>query len=157
MNLKIYNNVSEPNRLSKDITEIYNISGTLRDGRSTLQRPIIRIASANHSDMQQKLSQMNYAYIDEFGRYYYIDDIQILRDGLFDLILRVDVLMSFKDDINNLEALIESQSDDANLYLRSLRVPLVVQPIIQQIPIDLAFHPESPSLILATVGKLNGD
>ena len=153
MILQIFNNSSEPNKVQKEIEQLYDLTGTLRDGRATVQRPIIRIAG----NYESNLAKMNYAYIPDFERYYYIDEIQLVRNSLYDLFLRVDVLMSFKDSFLPLTAYIESQEDEANLYLRNMRVPLVVQPIIEQIPIDMTFTPNNPSVILATVGKIGGD
>ena len=44
--------------------------------------------------------QFNYAYIPEFGRYYYVDPPEL--DGKEDIFtLHVDVLMSYSNDIKN--------------------------------------------------------
>lgn len=41
----------------------------------------------------------NYAYIPEFNRYYFIENITNKSKDVFEIDLKIDVLMSFKDDI----------------------------------------------------------
>lgn len=45
----------------------------------------------------------NYVYIPDFGRYYFITDIEIKNNGLFRISLKEDVLMSYKDVLTNNE------------------------------------------------------
>ena len=47
------------------------------------------------------LSGYNYAYIAEFHRYYYIKSIKAVRNGLWELSLAVDVLMTYKTSLAN--------------------------------------------------------
>lgn len=49
----------------------------------------------------------NYAYIREFNRYYFIDDIISLNNNLWELRMSVDVLMTYKDGIRNLRGFVE--------------------------------------------------
>lgn len=43
----------------------------------------------------------NYAYIEKFSRYYYISGQRVLPGKQLEIMMRVDVLMSFKSAINN--------------------------------------------------------
>lgn len=45
----------------------------------------------------------NYVYIPDFGRYYFVTDIEIKNNGLFRISLKEDVLMSYKDVLTNNE------------------------------------------------------
>ena len=45
----------------------------------------------------------NYVYIPDFGRYYFVTDIEIKNNGLFRISLKEDVLMSYKDILTNNE------------------------------------------------------
>lgn len=58
----------------------------------------------------------NYAYIPEFERYYYIENIINQSKNIYSLQLRVDVLMSFKNEILQSEGYIISDSV-GNKYL----------------------------------------
>ena len=59
------------------------------------------------STEEYRITDANYMYIPEFGRYYFIRDITIGVTGLYVISSRVDVLMSYKDQILNLECFIE--------------------------------------------------
>lgn len=43
----------------------------------------------------------NYAYIPSWGRYYFIDDVAVLEGGIYQLVLNVDVLATYRPDIRN--------------------------------------------------------
>ena len=43
----------------------------------------------------------NYVYIPTFGRYYFITDKQVMKNGLFQLTLKEDVLYTYRDLIYN--------------------------------------------------------
>ena len=109
MTLKIYTNTSEKNKVDKNITQVgQDISGTLRESCSVVD-PVIAIEGL--SDMS-----VNYAYITEFGRYYYINNI-VCRGNLFELHMHVDVLMSYRGGIRSNTAVISRQQNEYNLYL----------------------------------------
>ena len=91
MELKIYNNNSNTNVLSKNITLVDTLDFSLKSANSILQ-PVLILK--NYVDG-------NYCYINEFNRYYYITDIKLLTGGLYQLHLEVDVLMTYKDVIMN--------------------------------------------------------
>ena len=110
MTLKLYKNKSDKNVITKTITQSgSDISGTLRDDCSIIN-PVISIQGL--SDLK-----VNYAYITEFGRYYYINNI-VCKGKLFELHMHVDVLMSFGTEILNNTAVISRQQSMYNLYLQ---------------------------------------
>lgn len=50
--------------------------------------------------IEATIAKWNYAYIEDFGkRYYFIRDIASVGRGLWDITMRCDVLMTYKDDI----------------------------------------------------------
>lgn len=109
MTLKLYKNYSDKIVVDKNITQSgSDISGTLREDCSIID-PVIAIEGL--SDMS-----VNYAYITEFGRYYYINNI-VCRGNLFELQMHVDVLKSFAGGIRSNSAVIARQEKNYNLYL----------------------------------------
>lgn len=92
MEITLYNTTSEKNEINKTISNGQTFTGTLRDMTSILN-PEINIES------NLNLSAFNYCHISEFGRYYFIKDVKSVRNGLWRISLKVDVLMSFKVDI----------------------------------------------------------
>lgn len=56
----------------------------------------------------------NYAYIPELQRYYDITNRTAFREGLWEVSFSVDVLMSFRGDINQLNVVVDKQSMISN-------------------------------------------
>lgn len=113
MTLKLYTNSSDRNHLDKVITQQgSDISGTLREDCSIVD-PVITIESITGFS----LASCNYAYISEFGRYYYITNI-VCKGKLYELHMHCDVLMSFKSQIRGNSAVISRNQGVYNLYLQ---------------------------------------
>lgn len=112
MTLKLYTNYSDKNHLDKSITQQgSDITGTLREDCSIVD-PVIKIESITNFN----ISTCNYAYISEFGRYYYITNI-VCVGKLYELHMHCDVLMSFKSQIRGNSAVIARNENTYNLYL----------------------------------------
>ena len=115
MELQLSYTNSENNAITKSLYDIVSITGTLRESSSIIN-PIIRVQGDVNSGY-------NYAYIPEFNRYYFIDEITNYRNDIWILKLRVDVLMSFRNSILNTQCvLIESESAGADPYIFDSRV-----------------------------------
>lgn len=56
----------------------------------------------------------NYAYIPELQRYYDVTNRTAFREGLWEVSFSVDVLMSFRGDINQLNVVVDKQSMISN-------------------------------------------
>lgn len=112
MNITLYVNHSEKNKIDKNLTNDFSLSGSLRDV-TNIVNPVILIEI-------NEISNYNYCYISDFKRYYFITDITVIRTGLFAISLIVDVLESFKTDIKNLSViLLNTQNVGLNNYLSS--------------------------------------
>ena len=113
MTIKFYENLSDKNHVDKVITQVgTDITGTLRDDCSIIN-PVLQLENFTGLD----LTKVNYAYIVEFGRYYYINNIT-LRNKLYEISMHVDVLMSYKDEIRTNKAVVSRQENNYNLYLQ---------------------------------------
>ena len=111
--ISLFKTASENNRVVKDLTDEKQLSGELRNQTSVLN-PKIRIESA------ENIAGYNYCYIPEFGRYYYIVDITSVRTRVWEVSMRCDVLMSYKDEIKGLNAILDNtQENGLNNYLAS--------------------------------------
>lgn len=111
--ISLFKTNSENNRVVKTLTDEKQLSGELRNQTSVLN-PRIRIESADN------ISAYNYAYISEFGRYYYITDIVSVRTKCWVVSLRCDVLMSYKDEIRGLNVILDNtQETGLSNYLAS--------------------------------------
>ena len=110
MNIQLCSNTSEKNKINKAITTGITLSGSLRN-ESNIVNPSITINIDNPTIY-------NYAYIPEFNRYYFITNYISLRTGIWQINLKSDVLMSFKDSILSSEVLInKTETNGKNNYL----------------------------------------
>ena len=110
MNIVLCENKSEKNKINKSLTSGITLSGDLRN-ESNVVNPTIIVNTDNPTIY-------NYAFIPAFNRYYFIIDYISLRTGIWQLNLKSDVLMSFKDSILNSKSLInKTESVGKNNYL----------------------------------------
>lgn len=112
MKLKLYKNLSDKNHVDKSLQLMGEINGTLRDDCSIIN-PVIKIEDFTGFDF----ANCNYAYIEEFERYYFINNISCIHD-LFELSMHVDVLSTYKVAIRSNTAVISRQENFYNLYLQ---------------------------------------
>jgi hypothetical protein len=106
MEIKLYYNSSDNRCIKKNITDEFLISGTLRESTSIVN-PEITVVSINPL-------RYNYCYIPLLQRYYYINNVISEKNGVWKLIMEVDPLMSFKNDILALKVVVSKQSSADN-------------------------------------------
>lgn len=109
MEIVLYNNASEKNKIGKNLTIVATLTGSIK-GESSITHPIILI---EYSDP----AAFNYAYIAAFGRYYYVNDVIVVRTGLLRVSLSVDVLESFKTSILTQNVILNKNENDFTMYL----------------------------------------
>lgn len=115
MQINLFTCTAERNRVNKNeyISNRFVLEGTLREATSAMNVEIL-IEKTN-----PLAYNYNYMYIEEFKRYYYINDIKSYRNKLWIISATVDVLMSFSSDILSSGAIIDKAENEnlSNLYL----------------------------------------
>lgn len=130
MELVLYQNSAEKNRVNKagylslmirldgymrEITSIVNPSITIELNSKSAESVVLNneLVVSSAEDLivvvRSKIFASNYVYIPEFNRYYFIDDIEVINNRLWRIYCSVDALMSFKDEILELNCLINRQ------------------------------------------------
>lgn len=130
VNVILYKNTSEQNRLDKTnyLTKYIEITGELRNDVNILT-PVIEIYLLTES-----INFVNYIYIQEFNRYYFVNSIDICngeitntptetKKVLIRYYLQVDVLMSWKDDIKKLSCYISRQENRYDTLYVDTKLP----------------------------------
>ena len=112
MTIELYNNASDNEHLIKNITLSATLTGSLR-GSADVMAPEILI----EDDGTVFNPAINYAYITEWGRYYYITSKESYRNNLVILKLTGDPCMSFANNIKALSGIVRRQENDWNLYV----------------------------------------
>ena len=111
MRIILYKNESEPIKVDKTLTQIATVEGYLREETSLL-RPSFAIELPSSA-----IGNINYAYVEEFGRYYFVGNPESIRTGLWLFPMKVDVLSTYKVDIRNNYAIIGRNEKEYDLLL----------------------------------------
>lgn len=109
--IKVFKNSAEPNRVDKSeyLKYISDISGVMREGGS--------ISSMSIRFQSETRPNFNYVYIEEFGRYYFVSNIEFVVNNLWEIQIDVDVLMTYKRGIRNLVAFVDRNEFNKNPYI----------------------------------------
>lgn len=102
MEVHFFFNQSDARVINKNLIDGETFSGQARDEVDVMS-PIILFDTP-------EVLRYNYAYIPELQRYYDIVNRNCFRQGLWELTFSVDVLMSFRGDINQLNVVVDKQS-----------------------------------------------
>ena len=109
--IDLYTNTSPENFLTKSLTQIgTQLTGDLREGTSII-KPGIKVQAASIP------AAANYLYIADFGRYYFIDDIETAEYGLYIIKARVDVLVTYATAIKACSGIVHRSENFYNTYL----------------------------------------
>lgn len=144
MTITLYNNSSEPNKISKHLTPVSTaLSGSLRN-ESEMVNPVVLI-EGNISSLQNA----NYARIESFGRYYYITEMNSVRNNIVELHLHTDVLMSF--NISAVSGVVIEAENIGSNYLRGRQFVRLVKSKTDILPFSGGLL-DSGEYILITAG-----
>ena len=142
MIISLYNTNDSNIVIDKALTNKIDYNIKLKDNTSVISPTIIL--------KTETLITSNYAYIPNFDRYYYIENIEVFPNDIYSITLKCDVLMSFKDDIKNSSAYVNQQTT-TNKYYNSnyqseVRKEVDLYKSNVTIPVDVK------STILVTIG-----
>lgn len=143
MNINFYKNTSDNNVLNKNITLISTHNIKLKD-ECNIMTPSILI----HGDIS---NDINYAYIEKWGRYYYVRDKKSLNNGIYEVNLTVDVLMSHKNKILESDGIIYHSENLKNDYIPSENYTNDIREKTRVINFSGGFK-DSPEFVLITAG-----
>ena len=121
--LNVYQNSSESNRVDKTdfLTYIDTLMGTFKDATSITEPTII---------IDRDVIEFNYVYIPYLARYYYVEEVISLRKNLWQVKLKVDVLMSYADLIRQQTGLIDRNEFYFNTELVDNNIIVENKPIV---------------------------
>lgn len=104
----MYQNTSPKNYVNKVLIADKTVSGHLA-ANCDLINPVINL------NIDSDILVYNYCYIQDFQRYYYIDNV-VINNKMMELSLHVDVLMSYKTDILNSKGVVV-RSNNGDSYI----------------------------------------
>lgn len=110
MNVILYKTTSPKNQLTKNLTDATTISCTLKISKSVTDPVFITGYSAS-------LMGYTYAYIADWGRYYFIESIEVSPGQELVLHLHVDVLATYATQIKASTARIVRSASNYDKYI----------------------------------------
>lgn len=125
MQIVFYQNKSDDRVVDKSIDTISTLSSCEIKDDCSIINPVFLVSGAVSS-----FADVNYCYVADFLRYYYITDIQTAGNGMTQITCHVDVLMSFKDAFLERDAIVARNQDEFNLMLDDSEFHLYSNPII---------------------------
>lgn len=109
MTITLYSTSSPAKTVTKQLSNAKQCTGAFRDRDNPSDRnPVIVIEGARNT-----LNSYNYAYIPDFGAYYFIREKNAVSANTTELIMKKDVLMTFDVGIRNQSAIINRQASSS--------------------------------------------
>ena len=146
MEIHFFQNNDELNKLNKTLSDDpLVLEGSLKE-QCSIEKPVIVIQSSI------SINSYNYFYIPEFDRYYFRTGFDVIRNDVFRISGKSDVLMSFKTAINNYDVILNhSEVKGAKDYAQSdvWQALVKTKTDIKAFPSGLS---ESGEFILITAG-----
>lgn len=145
MELQFYYNLSDERQIYKKLSSPLTLTGTLRD-ESSVMNPKILVKSDTPL-------RYNFCYIPEWNRYYFVREITSYRNDLYIVLLEVDVLMSFKNDIALLQVVVDKQTEfnNGDEYIDDGSLVVNANMFTRVYNFTFGFN-DSPEYILITAG-----
>ena len=145
INISLYQISDAENVFPKTIgTAVSTHTITLKDGCS-IDKPVVSFSGGSAI-----MATLNYAYIDAFGRYYWIHDRNMTVNGVCELTLESDPLQSFATQIKAVRATITRNENIKQGYLSDSGYNALAYEGIQYKTFPNAL--DDASYILVTVG-----
>lgn len=142
--VKLQSNASETNAVTKSITDVLTLTGTLKNESSVIDPVIIVEADP------ETVVGCNYMTIPSFNRAYFIRNITVIRANIVELRGHVDVLSTYASAIKANTAIIDRQETNWNLYIDDGSFKAYANPIVETIEFPNGFS--SHSYVMAYVG-----
>lgn len=139
--ITLMNNQQELNKISKTPATVMTLTGTLRE-ETDIVDPEINV------EYNGTLTNVNYMYIPELHRYYFITKIESIRTGVWRIYAHCDVLKTYAEAILGTECVVARSESRYNLYLNDAAFKVYSNPRLQCANFPNKFNGESYVLIM---------
>ena len=150
MKIILYVCNSDKHTINKELASAIELNGNaIREDRNNIENPTIMFVSENTD-----VFKYNYAYIPDFYRYYFFSNpITIVRNGVYELNLESDPLMSFKDEFLSNSGYVETSKDYGNFYIDDKQMPIQQNTIIPTVKqYQSPFSSRETSVVMSVLG-----
>lgn len=116
MRIIFYKNTSNVKAINKNIEQLQSIECIVKNDSFDIFSPVLNLSSIDIN------TGVNYCFIEETNRYYFIDKIEHLNNQLIKLSMSCDFLMSNKNTILNGSGLVTKSENNINDYATTFDV-----------------------------------
>lgn len=150
MRIIFYMNIADDRQVDKTnyITQVTEYNNVIFKDDNSIMTPSVII----HTSDISFINKVNYVFIEELNSYYFITDINCLSGTRYEFNLDLDVLMTNKDDIKNLTAVIARQENTFNQYLDDPEYKVYNYERIQTYEFPQGLTNTNPTYVLAVAG-----
>lgn len=145
MTVKFYTNSSERDEIYKTLSNETTLSNVIIKDDTNITDPVLILSGTS-----ALANNINYAYIQTFGRYYFIESKDVSQQRIY-LTLHVDVLESARSQILNNGAVIGRSTNQFNTYIPDTDMPQLNECDITTTPFPNAFS-DTESMLLSVAG-----
>lgn len=104
MEIKLYHNVIKKiDSTYKPVSDVFEVRQVRLKEETSIMNPVFTLSDYN--------PQYNYLYVTAWGRYYFISDVKLNVNGVWELYCTFDALATYKDSIGALTTFVERTSD----------------------------------------------
>ena len=139
--IRFYKNFSDKRTVHKNISLLFEMQGEFKHSNDVLH-PSFTVKNA------PAYRDCNYCYISDngYGRYYFIEKVVHMNGGICRYDCSIDVLMSWKDEIDNLDCKIVRNENKGFSLLQDSRVVFTPESQIEVFRFPKSFDSKSIGL-----------
>lgn len=150
MNITLFKNLSDPRCIVKNMQQIGSQPINVKFiENSDVVKPTLKMSPTSN------VLASNYAYIDDWGRYYFIQN-HTVSNGYIYIDLECDVLQSFASQIRECKALVTRNQKRYNLYQTDEKYRIENRCALQRIEFDKGFDKNKQEFLLCVIGNTEG-
>ena len=142
MKIKLFNTISDTRKLEKILTNEKEIQGVFKK-EELEQTPRLYITGLDPTIY-------NYIFIESLNKYYFIVQKEYINNNRFVLYLKIDLLMTYKEQIKLIRAT-KVKGATGNNYLIGNNFPVEVKEEVEKIPFPNKPFKKSGSKLLTTI------
>lgn len=144
MQIILYKTRSTSNTIGKVLETETPVDNVLLKDRTDIKQPVLKLKN------DDSIFGFNYCFIPNFNRYYFIQNIRVFPNSIFELDLAVDVLETFKTDIISSKGFVKHQSEFNAYYNKDYNSE--VRKEIDVYNSNITLNINSKNMVLVTVG-----
>ena len=120
MNIEFYSISDDRKKIKKTLNPLGSINAQLKTPCS-IMKPVLQIKK---SALGTEWYRVNYAHIDAFGRYYFVENVTAENDGIISMELSIDVLYTYKEQLLNTQFQVVRAQRSYDSYFVDTQIPL---------------------------------